>query len=102
MRPRLCTRTQKCVQGFARMHKYGQGFAQGRKNASKALQGRKMRPTGLEPPYIYLLPFLFKTLKAFNFGDGFISWIKLLYTDISSCVGNNGYYSKFLKLTRSI
>ena len=43
-----------------------------------------------------------KTLKSFNFGDKFISWIKLLYTDISSCVGNNGYYSKFFKLTRSI
>ena len=40
--------------------------------------------------------FLFKTLRSFNFGDSFISWIKLLYTDISSYVGNNGYY--FLNL----
>ena len=47
-------------------------------------------------------PFLFDTLKAFNFGDEIISWIKILYTDISSCVGNNGYYSKFFKLSRSI
>ena len=36
-------------------------------------------------------PFLYNTLKAYNFGDYFISWIKLLYSDIKSCVGNNGY-----------
>ena len=47
-------------------------------------------------------PFLFKTLKAYNFWDKFIASIKMLYTDISSCVGNNGYYSKYFKLTRSI
>lgn len=46
-------------------------------------------------------PFLCKTLKAFNFGDNFINWIKLLYTDISSYLGNNGYYSKNFKLSRS-
>ena len=46
--------------------------------------------------------FLYKTLKALNFGDYFISWIKLLYSDIESCVGNNGYFSKFFKLSRSI
>ena len=47
-------------------------------------------------------PFLIKTLKAYNFGEEFIAWIKLLYTDISSCVENNGYYSNFFKLTISI
>ena len=47
-------------------------------------------------------PFLYKTLKSFNFGDHFISWIKLLYSDIKSCVGNNGYFSKFFEITRSI
>ena len=47
-------------------------------------------------------PFLYKTLKAYNFGDYYISWIKLLYSDIKSCVGNNGYYSKFFEITRSI
>ena len=46
--------------------------------------------------------FLFKTLEAFNFGPKFIDWIRLLYTDISSCVGNNGYYSNYFKLTRGI
>ena len=46
-------------------------------------------------------PFL-KALKAFNFGDYFISWIKLLYSDIKSCVGNNGYFSKFFDISLSI
>ena len=47
-------------------------------------------------------PFLFKTLEMFNFGDNFIKWIRILYTDIHACVGNNGHYSKYFKLTRSI
>ena len=46
--------------------------------------------------------FLYKTLKTFNFGEYFISWVKLLYSDIKSCVGNNGYFSKFFVLSRSI
>ncbi len=47
-------------------------------------------------------PFLFKTLKSFNFGENFIQWIKILYTDICACVGNNGHYSETFKLSRSI
>ena len=47
-------------------------------------------------------PFLLKTMKLFNFGDDFIKWIKILYTDIQACVGNNGTYSPYFKLTRSI
>ena len=46
--------------------------------------------------------FLFHALKKFNFGEKFINWIKILYTDIQSCVGNNGFFSPFFKLTRSI
>ena len=41
--------------------------------------------------------FLFKTLKIFIFGENFINWIKIFYTDISSCVGNNGFYYFKLK-----
>ena len=44
--------------------------------------------------------FLFNTLHKFNFGPQFIKWIKILYNDISSCVGNNGYYSGYFKITR--
>ena len=47
-------------------------------------------------------PFLFHTLKRFNFGEKFINWIRILYTDIKACVGNNGFFSEFFKLTRSI
>ena len=47
-------------------------------------------------------PFLFKTLKSFNFWDNFITWIKLLYTDIFSCVSNNGYLSNYFSLSRGI
>ena len=36
------------------------------------------------------LSFLFKTLKKFGLGEHSISWIKLLYNDIYSCVRNNG------------
>ena len=47
-------------------------------------------------------PFLLKVLEHYNFGDNFRRWIKILYTDIQSCVGNNGHYSQFFKLSRSI
>ena len=46
--------------------------------------------------------FLFNTLHKFNFGPQFIKWIKILYNDISSCVGNNDYYSGYFKITRGI
>ena len=46
--------------------------------------------------------FLFKTLNTLNFGQDFICWIKILYKDISACVGNNGNYSEYFKLSRSI
>ena len=44
-------------------------------------------------------PFLFKTLKYLNFGDIFITWIKLLCTDIFSCVSNIGYLSSYFSLS---
>ena len=46
--------------------------------------------------------FLFNALVKFNFGENFIKWIKLLYTNISSCVSNNGYISNFFTLSRGI
>ena len=46
--------------------------------------------------------FLFRALEAFNFGEYFRTWIKILYSDISACVGNNGHFSNYFKLTRSI
>ena len=47
-------------------------------------------------------PFLFQTLKAFNVGENFINWIKLLYNNNFSCVSNNGYLSDYFQLNRGI
>ena len=46
--------------------------------------------------------FLFATLKQFNFDPIFITWIQLLYTNISSCTINNGYLSQRFPLSRGI
>ena len=47
-------------------------------------------------------PFLFKCLESFNFGQNFCKWIKIVYNDISSCVGNIENYLEYFKLSRSI
>ena len=47
-------------------------------------------------------PFIKKTSKYFNFGDSLISWITLFYTEISSCIQNNGWSSDFFLLTRGV
>ena len=41
------------------------------------------------------------SLRYFNFGDEFISWVDLLLTDFNSCTSNNGYFSDYLKVKRS-
>ena len=46
--------------------------------------------------------FLFNSLKAFNFGEVFIKWIRLLYNRISSCTTNNGFLSQNFQLSRGI
>ena len=46
--------------------------------------------------------FMLKALRAFNFGESFIQWIKTLYTDISSCVMNNGYSSGYFNVHRGV
>ena len=43
-------------------------------------------------------PFLFQTLKKIGFGEYFSNCIKILYTDIKTYVGNNGYFSPYFKL----
>ena len=42
--------------------------------------------------------FIYKYLETFNFGLDHRQWIKVFYTDISSCVLNNGYASKHFHL----
>ena len=46
--------------------------------------------------------FLFKTLQHLGFGPIFISWIKLLHSDICSAVLVNGYSSEFFQPTRGV
>ena len=38
--------------------------------------------------------YLEKALTHFNFGPNFLQWFKILHTDISSCVLNNGHASR--------
>ena len=46
--------------------------------------------------------FLYATLTKFGFGDDFISWIKCCYSNIYSCVMNNGYSSNWFQLFRGM
>ena len=46
--------------------------------------------------------FLIKSLEHFDFGKEFIAWIKLFYTDISSCVINNGTTSPYFNIYRGV
>ena len=46
--------------------------------------------------------FIHKCLETFNFGLDLRQWIKVFYTDISSCVLNNGYASKHFHLERGV
>ena len=46
--------------------------------------------------------FLSSCLKSYGFGPNFQKWISTIYNHTESCVNNNGYYSKFLKLLQGI
>ena len=45
---------------------------------------------------------LYNTLRAYNFGKGIISMIKICYTDIKSKVINNGFLSEPLTVSRGL
>ena len=47
-------------------------------------------------------PFIIETLKKFNFGNSFIKWVQLFYTNISSCIINNGTTSRYFKINRGV
>ena len=42
--------------------------------------------------------FMLNTLKHFGFNESFINWVKTLYTDIQTCVMNNGWVSEILRI----
>ena len=46
--------------------------------------------------------FVIECLNFFNFGNTVINWVKILYSDISSCVINNGWFSDFFKPSRGV
>ena len=47
-------------------------------------------------------PFLQNALKLFNFEENLINWVNILYTNITSCVGNNGWITDFFSLSRGV
>ena len=66
-----------------------------------------------KPGYILLIDFekafdtirwsyLYKCLNFFNFGEMFIHWVKVIYSNIESTVINNGHTSQYFKLSRGI
>ena len=46
--------------------------------------------------------FLEKTLRYFKFGENYIKWIQILYTDIESCILSNGFCSDRFKIERGV
>ena len=46
--------------------------------------------------------FILNTLKHFGFNDSFIRWVQTLYSDIQTCVSNNGWVSEIFKTSRGI
>ena len=46
--------------------------------------------------------FMFKVLNKLNFGNTFISWIKILYNDIKSTVKINGHLTHFFPICRGV
>ncbi len=46
--------------------------------------------------------FVFKALTTFNFGPVLINWIRIIYTNISSCIYNNGKTSQYFNLHRGV
>ena len=47
-------------------------------------------------------PFLFATLAKMGFGDNFIRWVRLLYTDVRSSILVNGYTSRPFKPSHGV
>ena len=46
--------------------------------------------------------FMEKTLKFFGFGNELCRWIQTFYTDLNSCILNNGHCSNFFPINRGV
>ena len=48
------------------------------------------------------LNFLLEALRSFNFGPSFIKWVSVFYSNISSCVINNGFSTPLFPVERGV
>ena len=48
------------------------------------------------------IPALLAAMKHFNIGHSFRKWTSLLYNGATACIINNGYFSEFYDVTRSV
>ena len=46
--------------------------------------------------------FIEKALETFNFGSPLVQWVNTFYSNIQSCVTNNGYATSFFELERGV
>ena len=46
--------------------------------------------------------FLLKVLHTFNFEPSFIQWIRTFYSNVSSCVINNGFATNYFSVDRGV
>ena len=46
--------------------------------------------------------FLFKTMQAFGIGDTFINWVRTIYSNATSILNVNGYFSEKILLQRGV
>ena len=44
--------------------------------------------------------FIINTLHFMNFGPDLINWVRTFYSNVSSCIINNGYISSYFKVYR--
>ena len=45
---------------------------------------------------------IFKSMSFFSFGENMLKWTKVLYTDFTCCVQNNGFFSRPICIERSV
>ena len=45
---------------------------------------------------------MFKVLDKFGFGENFIGWVRTLYTDCTSTIQNNGFFSRKISFERGV
>ena len=46
--------------------------------------------------------FLFKTMEAFGIGQNFINWVKMIYSNATTILNINGYFSEKISLERGV